>query len=72
MWPTLLVIVFTNKCKKLCLLTFIKQYNYHMTVAIEVANPLMEGENISPRRVRVTTQLKPKEKKNKVIPMRGR
>ena len=43
-----------------------------MTVAIDVAIPLMEGENISPSRVKVTTQLNPKEKKNNVIPMRGK
>jgi len=43
-----------------------------MTVAIEVAIPLMEGENISPSRVRVTTQLNPSEKKKRVIPISGR
>jgi hypothetical protein len=43
-----------------------------MTVAIDVANPLIEGENISPRRVRVTTQLNPREKKNRVMPISGR
>jgi hypothetical protein len=45
---------------------------YQITVAMDVAKPLMEGEKISPRSVRVTTQLKPREKKNRVIPMRGR
>jgi hypothetical protein len=43
-----------------------------MTVAMEVARPLMDGEKISPRRVRVTTQLKPREKKKRVMPMSGR
>ena len=49
------------------------QYNvYQMTVAMEVAMPLMDGEKISPSRVRVTTQLKPREKKKRVMPIRGR
>ena len=43
-----------------------------MTVAMEVAMPLMDGEKISPSRVRVTTQLKPREKKKRVMPIRGR
>ena len=43
-----------------------------MTVAMEVARPLIEGEKISPSSVSVTTQLKPSEKKKRVIPISGK
>lgn len=49
-----------------------KSVIHQMTVAIDVAIPLMVGEKISPSKVSVTTQLNPSEKKKRVMPMSGR